>query len=264
MCSVSELDIRPNNVRLFKVHEAFLNHSTCFLVEDEWERVIREAISSDTSSSTDDNNTVLSLWTHLIDGPNLFKKITEMVLSPDPVPPSDVQEAVEGLMDDLQEIHEWLGMEYDIHNSNYPPQSTTGNFYAWHMNFRQSIISLQQQRHASWPILQGACITSWLTRARLLTALAPARFHDLETVSQKFAYDIKSWRTNSSSLVNAGLLGGLFMWQTVCAGRVNCKTNAVWTEGWPMGLYGRDRKHGGMIEKEKFMAWLDTIGIDVG
>ncbi|KAK0762572.1 hypothetical protein N5P37_005389, partial [Trichoderma harzianum] len=108
-------------------------------------------------------------------------KITEMVLSPEPVPPSDVQEAVEGLMDDLQEIHEWLGMEYDLHNTNYPPQSTTGNFYAWHMNFRQSIISLQQQRHASWPILQGACITSWLTRARLLTALAPARFHDLET-----------------------------------------------------------------------------------
>ncbi|KAL5092742.1 hypothetical protein Trisim1_000480 [Trichoderma cf. simile WF8] len=246
------------------VHEAFLNHSTCFLAEDEWERVIREAIGGDTSNSTDDNNTVLSLWTHLIDGPNLFKKITEMVLSPEPVPSSDIQEAVEGLMDDLQEIHEWLGMEYDIHNTNYPPQSTTSNFYAWHINFRQSIISLQQQKHASWPILQGACITSWLTRARLLTALAPARFHDLETVSQKFAYDIKSWRTNSSSLVNAGLLGGLFMWQTICAGRVNCKTNAVWTEGWSMGLYGRDRRHGGMIEKEKFMAWLDTIGIDVG
>ncbi|KAL6829063.1 hypothetical protein J3E69DRAFT_364691 [Trichoderma sp. SZMC 28015] len=246
------------------VHEAFLNHSTCFLAEDEWERVIREAIGGDTSNSTDDNNAVLSLWTHLIDGPNLFKKITEMVLSPEPVPPSDVQEAVEGLMDDLQEIHEWLGMDYDIHNTNYPPQSTSGNFYLWHMNFRQSIISLQQQKHASWPILQGACITSWLTRARLLTALAPARFHDLETVSQKFAYDIKSWRTNSSSLVNAGLLGGLFMWQTVCAGRVNCKTNAVWTEGWSMGLYGRDRKQGGMIEKEKFMAWLDTIGIDAG
>ncbi|PKK41206.1 hypothetical protein CI102_14650 [Trichoderma harzianum] len=246
------------------VHEAFLNHNTCFLAEDEWERVIREAIGGDTSNSADDNNAVLSLWTHLIDGPNLFKKITEMVLSPEPVPPSDVQEAVEGLMDDLQEIHEWLGMEYDLHNTNYPPQSTTGNFYAWHMNFRQSIISLQQQRHASWPILQGACITSWLTRARLLTALAPARFHDLETVSQKFAYDIKSWRTNSSSLVNAGLLGGLFMWQTVCAGRVNGKTKAVWTEGWSMGLYGRDRRHGGIIEKEKFMAWCDTIGIDVG
>ncbi|KAL6702270.1 hypothetical protein J3F84DRAFT_399691 [Trichoderma pleuroticola] len=246
------------------VHEAFLNHRTCFLAEDEWERVIREAIGGDTSNSTDDNNAVLSLWTHLIDGPDLFKKVTEMMMSPEPVPPSNLQVAIEGLMDDLQELHEWLGMEYDIRNTKYPPQGTTGNFYAWHMDFRQSIISLQQQRHASWPILQGACITSWLTRARLLTALAPARFHDLEMVSQKFAYDIKNWRTNSSSLVDAGLLGGLFMWQTVCAGRANCKTNAVWTEGWSMGLYGRNRKHGGMIEREKFVAWCDTIGIDVG
>ncbi|KAL7959515.1 hypothetical protein V8C34DRAFT_113761 [Trichoderma compactum] len=236
----------------------------CFLAGDEWERVIREAIGGDTSNSTDDNNAVLSLWTHLIDGPNPLRKITEMILSPEPVLPSNLQEAIEGLMDDLQEIHEWLGMEYDIHSTTYPPQSTAGNFYGWHMNFRPPIINLQQQKHASWPILQGACITSWLTRARLLTALAPARFHDLETVSQKFAYDIKSWRTNSSSLVNAGLLGGLFMWQTVCAGRVDCKTNAVWTGGWSMGWYGRDRKHGGMIEKEKFVAWCDTIGMDVG
>ncbi|UKZ75064.1 hypothetical protein TrVFT333_002736 [Trichoderma virens FT-333] len=245
------------------IHEAFLNHRMCFLVEDGWERVIREAICGNSSSSMDDSNTVLSLWSHLIEGPNLFKKVVQMVLSQDPVPPEAIQSVEEGLMADLQEIHGWLGMEYDTHNTNDPPQGTNGNFLTWHINFRQSIVSLQQQRYASWPILQGACITSWLTRARLFTALSPYRFRDLETVSQKFAYDIKSWRTNASSLVNEGLPGGLFMWQTVCAGRVNCKTNAIWTEGWSIGAYGRDRKLGGMIEREKFEAWCEAIGINV-
>ncbi|EHK25657.1 uncharacterized protein TRIVIDRAFT_198604 [Trichoderma virens Gv29-8] len=75
-------------------------------------------------------------------GPNLFKKVAQMVLSQNPVPPEAIQSVEEGLMADLQEIHGWLGMEYDIHNTNDPPQGTNGNFLTWHINFRQSIVSL--------------------------------------------------------------------------------------------------------------------------
>lgn len=233
------------------------------MVDDGWKMVLREAICGNSSGLADDNNTVLSLWYHLIEGPNLFKEIAKMVLSPVPIPPNTIQSAIDGLMADLQKIHGWLGMDYDVFKTNDPPQSATGNFLAWQMNFRQSIISLQQQQHAGWPILQGACIMSWIVRARLLTALSPSRFHDLETVSQKLALDIKTWRTNSASLVNSGLLGGLFMRQTVCIARVNCETNAIWTEGWSVGAYGRNRKEGGMIERRRFETWCEAIGLQV-
>ncbi|KAL7933275.1 hypothetical protein V8C35DRAFT_327984 [Trichoderma chlorosporum] len=245
------------------VHEAFLNHRTCFLAKDEWKSVIRKAIGGSSSSSNNGDNSMLRLWLHLIESPNLFKKVTQIVLLSDPVPSDAIQSAERGLVADLQDIQGWLGMEYDMHNTTDIPQSSTANFLAWHSNFKQSIVSLQQQKNASWPILQGACITSWLTRARLLMALSPSRFHDLEAVGHKFSYDIKSWKTNATSLVNAGLLGGLFMWQTVASGRVHCETNAIWTEDWSLGAYGRDRKQDGMIGKEEFEAWCEAIGIDV-
>jgi hypothetical protein len=104
---------------------------------------------------------------------------------------------------------------------------------------------------------------SWLVKARLLTALSPSRFHDLETVCQMFAHEVAKWKTNSNCCVNLGLLGGLFMWQTVSIARVNCETNAIWTEGWTTGAYGRVKGSDSMIEKWKFGAWCKAFGLKV-
>lgn len=93
-------------------------------------------------------------------------------------------------------------------------------------------------------------------------ALSPFRFRDLETVRQKLSQEITSWKTNSNSYANLGLLGGLFVWQTVSMARVSSKTNVIWTEGWATRAYGRDGEEG-MIEEWRFKAWCETIGLKV-
>ncbi|KAK3370800.1 hypothetical protein B0T24DRAFT_300131 [Lasiosphaeria ovina] len=232
------------------VTEAFLNNKSCFLAEDAWLRVLRAAISGDASLARQ-MDLVLALWGHLVGGPHVFEMTTALVCAPSPPPQGVVDDLVERLLGDRARLLVWLGMAQQriglrMHGS-YEDDEMARDVSAFPAGEDES------EDDGTHLALRGTYTTCRILKARLLVALAPARFRHLEAECQELAGRVMRLgdQQPSAGRVSGSLVGSLFMSQSSWIAKAIVETRDVWAA---------ESAGSGMIERAKFEAWCRAIG----
>jgi len=193
---------------------------------------------------------VLALWGHLVDGPAIFKMTTDLVCSPTSPPQSAIDDLIRRILRDWAMLFEWLCMA----------QNRIGlPFAVMKSEWRDAaVFPLSGDELRDWTqlALRGTYATCRMLKARLLVALAPARFRHLEGEAQELAERILSLDSDTlpaSGILGHGLVGSLFVSQSSWLARAIVETKDVWVEG-------LDVCPDGMVERSKFEAWCAGMG----
>lgn len=230
-------------------------------MEDRWLKTMDISITKYSLTSPSLADGVLDVWSHIVNLPAFFKTTTDLVLSPYPPLQSTVQDTIGRLANDLSILdmrldairkHGFPREDGDIRkeDSVTDPVSSGSNSYSY------------QGQDQPWPVLRANYVMCWLIKARLLSALSPFHFHALEPKCQAWSNETVRWKSDASKLVQTGLLGGIYMFQSVCVANSIISTKEIWADGWTddMNKYVAYQENQGMIEKWKYKAWCQIIG----
>jgi hypothetical protein len=218
------------------------------LAEEKWVGVLRTAICND-ESFTEQQSFTLALWGSLVIGPRVFKETTDVVLSPGPVDPKVVDSLVERIVRARENLRRWLvkSHERDGPLDELPEWLEDGLTFDW----PRHKVGKRSSAHASQLALQGSYLMGRIFKARLLYALAPARFHHLEVECQELAGRIMALKRHSPNEEDMAIWS-LFMSQCTWVARGILETREMWSDGC--------QHREGMIEQWKFKAWCLSIG----
>lgn len=228
--------------------EAFLTNTPCFLAEEQWLRVLRTAICHDESFS-DQQDFALTLWGSLVIGPQAFKDTTDIILSSEPVEQNVVEKLMERILAARRSLLQWLvkAHEQSGEYQELPDLLEDGLAFAW----PRLQGGKRSSAYANQLALQGTCLMCRIFKARLLYALAPARFYHLEVECQQLAERImalKHYLPNEEGMA----IWSLFMSQCTWIAKGILETKNMWSDGC--------QHREGTIEGSKFRAWCLSIG----
>ncbi|KAK0707324.1 hypothetical protein B0H67DRAFT_587282 [Lasiosphaeris hirsuta] len=216
------------------ITEAFLSNKPSFLASPAWHRILYTAILND-ASLTPQADLVLALWGQLVSGPEIFKRTTDLICAAVPPQQTDIDDVINRILRDRASLAKWLSMAQQ--RLGLPVEGGAAVFPPGELDATQLA-------------LRGTYATCMILKGRLLVALAPARFRELEAECQEMAARIMSLGKQSGGYVGGGLVGSLLMSQGSWIALAIVKTKAIWA-----GEAG-----GGMIEREKFGAWCRAMG----
>ncbi|EHK25946.1 uncharacterized protein TRIVIDRAFT_218117 [Trichoderma virens Gv29-8] len=231
------------------VMSAFLNNTPCFLEQPQWQAVIREAVNEETTL-TNDKEFALALWGGLIEMPRLFKRTTELLLSPCPPPQKEIDDLTERLLAKRKNLVIWLSMirKHPIVKTGGLGEDEYGVLvFPSDFNYREL---------GPWCLtrlaLRGTYAVCRMVKSRLLYAVSPAKFHDLEVEAQDIAHRILSLKEGMASFKDSALVWNQFMAQGSWIAKGIIETKDAW------GKEGEG--HEGMLSKSKFEKWNKVIG----
>lgn len=226
-------------------------------MEEKWWNMIQAAITRFTPPDLKD--CVREITSIAVTLPALFSETTDLVFSNRPVPLGKVQNIMHRLLDFLSILGTLLHSVQNYHqryeNIRWEKSSGTEakpDLYTF----------LRTSQSQEWPILQANYLVCWILTGRLLYALSPARFKNLEVTCQLRSREIIAWHSNASHRVKSGLLGGLYMIQSVCVAQSVVHTEEVWSSGCDYDLATNNPvcKEEDLIEAWVFKEWCDSIG----
>jgi hypothetical protein len=99
--------------------------------------------------------------------------------------------------------------------------------------------------------IQGTLILCRLMKLRLLFALAPARFPNLEIESQRLASQVMNVEKSLNEQKEGRMMSGLFMSQTTWIAKATIETHEIWKTA---------VENKSIIDKWKFEAWCFAMG----
>lgn len=210
---------------------------------------------------------MIKLWEGLGKGPNLFKEVEDLIVSPRGVdsPPAR-EDLIKRLLQDQANLRAWrvLAEQYEHRSSGAaaraqnPPFAAAAAAALWRNDrFRKA----SPEHSITYRVLQGTYLLCSLIKTRLLYALAPSRFRELEAACQAIAREVMGMTTSGAAGFDGGnLLSGLFMSEVVWMAKAVMQTRLVWSEGLPGRGVEPCRDDSGMIEKRRFEAWCTAIG----
>lgn len=232
----------------FQVMEAFLTNTPCFLADERWLQVLRTAICRDISFS-DQQDVALGLWGNLVIAPQVLKETTDLILSSEHAEPEVFDKLVERIMRARENLRLWLLKAHRLSESGHGPPEGLGDglAFAW----PRFEAGKHSSAYANQLALQGTCLMCRIFKARLLYALAPARFHHLEVECQELAERVMALERHSPDEEGVAIWS-LFMSQCTWIARGILETKDTWSDGC--------QHREGMIERWKFQAWCLSIG----
>ncbi|KAL7811704.1 hypothetical protein V8C44DRAFT_330095 [Trichoderma aethiopicum] len=231
------------------VMSAFLNNTPCFLEQAQWQAVIREAVSEDTTL-TNDKEFALALWGGLIVMPRLFKNTTELLLSACPPSQTEIDDLTERLLAKRENLIVWLDW------IRKKPIAQAG----WIREDKYGVLvfssDFDYKKLGPWCLtrlaLRGTYAVCRMIKSRLLYAISPSRFHDLEVEAQDIAHRILNLKEEVAASQDSPLVWSQFMAQGSWIAKGIVETKEAWAEE-------KDR-HQGMLSKCKFEKWNEAIG----
>lgn len=231
------------------VMSAFLNNTPCFLEQPQWQAVIREAVSEDTTL-TNDKEFALALWGGLIGMPRLFKNTTELLLSPCPPSQQEADDLTERLLAKRKNLIVWLDW---IRKS---PIAQAGGIREDNYGVLVFSDDFDYRKLGPWCLtrlaLRGTYAVCRMIKSRLLYAISPSKFHDLETEAQDIAHRILNLKEEVAASRDSPLVWSQFLAQGSWIAKGIVETKDTWAE---------DKEgHQGMISKCKFEEWNEAIG----
>lgn len=229
---------------------AFLNNTTCFLEKEQWQALIREAVSEDLTLAQD-KDFALALWGGLIEMPKLFHQTTELLLSPSPPPQKDFDDLIGRLLAKRKNLEIWLSsikkrpivkVACGLGEDQYGVVRFTTNF-----NYR--ILGPWCLTRVA---LRGTYVVCRMVKSRLLYALSPSTFRDSEIEAQGIAHRIINLEEEMASFKDSALVWNQYMAQGTWIAKGIVETKDLWSEGWETNQ--------GPIERCKFEKWNQIIG----
>ena len=217
-----------------------MDNKACFLAEDRWQQVLRQAVFSDNSLACY-KSFAFSLWSYLVHGPGLFKETTDIVCSPS-TPRPVIEDLMERLLECRIGLLKWLDsarmMETGKSKDNVNRASE-----CWILEDGLDYGNIAQLT------LRGTFIMCLILKTRLLYALAPSQFPELELECQILAQ--KTIESEQHQGENQATWTS-FRSQSAWLAKGILATKQSW------GEVGKERD--GVIEKWKFEAWCKAIG----
>ncbi|KAM0252118.1 hypothetical protein ACHAQJ_007858 [Trichoderma viride] len=207
------------------VVEAFLHNKKCFIAEEHWQQVMHAAIHSDPSIPPEERNLVYELWRHIVNGPNIYIQVADLVLSPISPSEDDIERAIACLQRDQEHLKMWLGLARGLeligsaaerHGVFFTPSLWSGSACS---NPPERILC---------PVLQGTFLMCYILKARLLSSLSPSRFYGAEAECQALAHEILRLEADPSVYEDGGIFAGLFLAQTVWVAAAIRNTKDLW------------------------------------
>lgn len=239
-----------------KVVEAYLNIKECFLVEEPWQRVMHAAIHSDSSIPPDQRTLVYELWSHIVQGPNNFVQIANLILSSTPPSEHAIDEAVRSLQRDEDHLRRWLEMARDLELVGSAAERQ-GVFFTpslWSGNACNGPLE-----RILCPVLQGTFLMCYIIKARLLASISPSRFYQAELECQTLAHEILTLEADPTVYKDGGIFAGLFLSQTLWVARAIRDTKDLWASSFPEYATNIPAGTDTMIESWKFQKWCDDM-----
>ncbi|KAL7923724.1 hypothetical protein ACQKWADRAFT_41676 [Trichoderma austrokoningii] len=242
------------------VTESFLSNKSCFLTEEPWKKVLRAAICHDPTIPLEQSKLIYQLWSALIFGPNIFKMVTSLILSPTAPAESDIEAAIERVENDLVYLRKWENLlRQQQQQQSQSPTDEDGN----NMKFIFATPAWSKGNNAMpWPILRGTFLMCGMLKRRLLVSLVPSRFPHIEAEAQALAETTLERTTNPDARREDGLLGGLFLAQTVWVAKAVISTKNIWygTTADVSTMAPVEDATGPMVEQWKFRIWCKELG----
>lgn len=109
------------------------------------------------------------------------------------------------------------------------------------------------EQRITWKVLQGTYLLCCLVKTRLLFAMAPSRFPELESICQSLAQEAMSVAAQSNRDEKNRLIGGLFMSEIGWVAKSVVETADIWMDSLPES--NTDQRDNGMIEQWRFNEW---------
>ncbi|UKZ91868.1 uncharacterized protein TrAFT101_006838 [Trichoderma asperellum] len=242
------------------VTESFLNNKTCFLTEEPWKKVLRTAICHDPTIPPEQSKLIYRLWSSLIFGPNIFKMVTSLVLSPTEPSESDIEAAIEKIQKDLTYLRMWEDLLRQQQQAQSPiDRDESGD----NVKFVFAAPAWSKGKNfMPWPVLRGTFMMCGMLKRRLLVSLAPSRFPHVEAEAQALAETTLELNSNPATRKEDGLLGGLFLAQTVWVAKAVLTTKDIWNEtvADASRMTSEENERGPIIEQWKFRIWCKELG----
>jgi hypothetical protein len=221
--------------------EAFLGNKESFLTQDQWQQVLRLAVFSD-DSLTSQKSLTFTLWSYLIHGPKLFKETTDVICS-SYAPEDVVEDLIQRLIKCRIGLLQWLDAAHQLENGEPVRHEEMHTSPHWILEDSLNTGDILQLT------LRGTFTMCFILKTRLLYALAPSRFQELEVECQRLAQKIVSSQQHQGE---NQITWTSFMSQSAWIAKGILATKRSWGEGCTQ----RD----GLIDRWKFEAWCKAIG----
>ncbi|KAH8817359.1 hypothetical protein F5884DRAFT_779145 [Xylogone sp. PMI_703] len=245
---------------LFKAHigpiitEAFLSGKNCFLTKSRWHKVISAAIHYETYLPEDQMDLIIKLWVHLSKEPNIFKSATDLICSSTSPEPEAVQDLIGHILEELDFHKEWLALAAQYRQGPWYDEFSTPAFSP-DCNCAHSPV----EQHNPWRVLQGTIILCGMIKMRLLSALSPLRFYEMEVECQGLADKIMRMKADFASYEDERFNSGIFLTETLWMAKGIIETREIWSESL-IGTKVSNKNATGMIGRSAFEAWCKAIG----
>jgi hypothetical protein len=229
--------------------DAFLNNKPCFLGEKRWVQVIHSAICSD-EAFTHQRELVFALWGHLVEGPKMFKEVTDLITSSNPPPRCIIDSSIETILEDRDGLLYWSKEAQKLPSSLRGGLEicSQGTACFWPKFQYRSRNPQQITQLALW----GTYALCRMIKGRLLVALSPSRFHALESEIQLLAGRIIELSQVAITNESERVVDQMFLSQSIWIAKAIVETKDTWSK--------RPEDGGAMIERWKFEAWCSVIG----
>jgi hypothetical protein len=228
---------------------AFLNNTTCFLEQSQWQAVIREAVHED-ATLANDKELALALWGGLIELPRLFKDTTALLLAPCRPPQKVIDNVIERLLAKRKNLMIWLTL---IRKN---PIVKQGGLIDDDYGVLVFSPDFDYKTMGPWCLtrlaLRGTYAVCRMVKSRLLYAISPKEFGYLEVESQNIASRILSLKDEMASCKDSSLVWNQFMAQGSWIAKGIVETKGIWAE--------KQEKNDDMLERWKFEKWNEVIG----
>ena len=221
--------------------------------------MIQAAVRNDVLVPPEQALLVIEVWAGLGKGPNLFRAVEDLVRSPLASPPGR-----EGLIRDLikeqEHLKEWLVLAeiYQYGSARNIPQGLADGATALLRGYKSGRVPPEQQ--VTWRGLQGTWLLCLLVKSRLLYALSPGSFPELEANCQQLAREVQSSVADFVKSADERLTGGLFTSEIVWVADSVIETSEAWRPAPVDASDERAREDNGMIERWKLDAWCTAMG----
>lgn len=188
--------------------------------------------------------------------------VTSLILSPIAPAESDIEAAIERIENELVYLRMWEDLLRQQEQGQSPPDVEDMDFGN---SIEFSFAAPTWNKGGSfmpWPILRGTFLMCGMLKRRLLVSLVPSRFPHIEAEAQALAETTLERATNLAARKEDGLLGGLFLAQTVWVAKAVISTKNIWygTSADVSAMTPNKHASGPTIEQWKFRSWCKELG----
>lgn len=186
--------------------------------------------------------------------------VTSLVLSPTEPSESDIEAAIERIQKDLTYLRMWEDLLRQQQQAQSP---IDGDGSDDNVKFVFAAPAWSKgENFMPWPVLRGTFMMCGMLKRRLLVSLAPARFPHVEAEAQALAETTLELNSNPATRKEDGLLGGLFLAQTVWVAKAVITTKNIWHETVTDACTSppEENERGPIIEQWKFRIWCKELG----